>query len=61
MSKQHFSGVERKQIKAIERDLNACHHRMAQLLKQSKPGQVSSMAAKIKELENKLTKLLDAK
>lgn len=50
-----------KQIKAIERDLNACHHRMAQLLKQSKPGQITSMAAKITELENKLNKLLDTK
>ena len=50
-----------KQIKAIERDLNACHHRMAQLLKQSKPGQVESMVAKITELENKLQNLLDTK
>jgi hypothetical protein len=34
-----------------------CHHRMAQLMKQSKPSQVLSMEAQIKRIEDEIARL----
>lgn len=44
-------------LKVLTFQLRECHHRMAQLMKQSKPHQVRSMEAQIKRIEKQLEQL----
>ena len=45
------------QIKVLKTQLVQCHHRMAQLMKQSKPNQIRSMEAQIKRIEDEIARL----
>lgn len=50
-------GVNYHRLKVLKTQLRECHHRMAQLMKQSKPNQVRSMEAQIKKIEAEIEQL----
>jgi hypothetical protein len=50
-------GVNYHKIKVLKTQLRECHHRMAQLMKQSRPNQVKSMEAQIKKIEKQIEQL----
>jgi hypothetical protein len=49
--------TNKNKLKVLTSQLVQCHHRMAQLMKQSKPSQIRSMERKIKEIETKINQL----
>ena len=50
-------GVNKNKLKVLTSQLVQCHHRMAQLMKQSKPNQIRSMEAQIKRIEKQIEQL----
>jgi hypothetical protein len=49
--------TNKRKLKVLTSQLVQCHHRMAQLMKQSKPSQVRSMEAQIKRIEKQIEQL----
>ncbi len=49
--------VNYNKLKVLTSQLTQCHHRMAQLMKQSRPGQIRSMEAQIKRIEKQIEQL----
>ena len=49
--------TNKRKLKVLTSQLVQCHHRMAQLMKQSKPSQIRSMEAQIKRIEDEIARL----
>ena len=52
-----MTNKNKRKLKVLTSQLVQCHHRMAQLMKQSKPSQVRSMEAQIKRIEDEIARL----